>query len=369
MIKARKTKSGMRYDVRIRRPDGTVYNKTFKSKREADRWERSELSSRDRGTWIDPASASRNFGDVATEWLESNPGKRASAFARDEVALRLHIMPVMGGWPIGSITPGDVQKLVNKWSTTMAPRSTRRTYDVLRAIFTMATMHDIIGRSPCRGIKLPEAKPIERSLPTPEQVAELAKAIGPDYEAMVWIGAMLGLRWGEVAGLRVGRLDLLRRTLTVAEQVTRGMKGVRVVGEPKSAAGRRTLTIPEPLIGVLAEHLQRKGLSGAHGDAFLFTSPEGDELRYSNWRRRQWRRACEAVGLDGLGFHDLRRLNATLLVEQGVNVRTAQSRLGHSDPRLTLEVYAQATDEADESAADAIGIVFSQRQDDDSEVG
>jgi integrase len=57
------------------------------------------------------------------------------------------------------------------------------------------------------------------------------------------------------------------------------------------------------------------------------------------------------VGLDGLGFHDLRRLNATVLVAEGVDVKTAQSRLGHSDPRLTLAVYAQATDDADRAAA------------------
>jgi hypothetical protein len=56
----------------------------------------------------------------------------------------------------------------------------------------------------------------------------------PKYEAMVWLGAVLGLRWGEVAGLRVGRLDVLRATLDVAEQITRGRKGRVLTDAPKS---------------------------------------------------------------------------------------------------------------------------------------
>jgi len=57
----------------------------------------------------------------------------------------------------------------------------------------------------------------------------------------------------------------------------------------------------------------------------------------------------------GLNFHDLRRTNATVMVAEGVDVKTAQARLGHSDPRLTLAIYAQATSEGDRSAASKLG--------------
>jgi hypothetical protein len=60
----------------------------------------------------------------------------------------------------------------------------------------------------------------------------------------------------------------------------------------------------------------------------------------------------------GAGFHDLRRASATVLVVGGVNVRTAQARLGHSDPRLTLSLYAQVVEEADRLAADTAGSAF-----------
>jgi integrase len=79
---------------------------------------------------------------------------------------------------------------------------------------------------------------------------------------------------------------------------------------------------------------------------------------YSNWRQRIWVPACREIGRPELGYHDLRRANATGLVAEGVDIKTAQERLGHSDPRLTLAVYAQATTEADRRAADALGDRF-----------
>lgn len=65
-----------------------------------------------------------------------------------------------------------------------------------------------------------------------------------------------------------------------------------------------------------------------------------------------------ATGLTGLPFHDLRHANATGLVADGVDVKTAQTRLGHSDPRLTLAIYAQAVTEADRAAADKLAKRF-----------
>ncbi len=149
---------------------------------------------------------------------------------------------------------------------------------------------------------------------------------------MVWVGAVTGLRWGEVAGLRVGRVDLLRRTISVAEQVTRGTGGRPVVTAPKSSAGRRELTVPAALAEVLSAHLISRGITGADSDAFVFAATEGRPLDYANWRRRVWLPAVDAAGLQGLGFHDLRRANATAMVRAKVDVKTAQVRLGHTDP-------------------------------------
>jgi integrase len=151
---------------------------------------------------------------------------------------------------------------------------------------------------------------------------------------------------------------MLGNTLTVAEAITRGHNGKLGSGPPKSAAGHRILTMPKPLVDILAEHLARAGMTAASGDALVFANENGGPVQYSSFRTRAWIPAVKAAGCEGAGFHDLRRLAATSLVLQGVDVKTAQTRLGHSDPRLTLSIYATATTEADIDAANRLTRLF-----------
>jgi integrase len=104
--------------------------------------------------------------------------------------------------------------------------------------------------------------------------------------------------------------------------------------------------------------MARQRLTVTYEDALLFEAAEGGPLRYSNWRQRVWSPATRAAGRPEAGFHDLRRVAATALVLEGVDVRTAQSRLGHSDPRMTLGLYAQVVQAADRDAADAVATRF-----------
>lgn len=106
-----------------------------------------------------------------------------------------------------------------------------------------------------------------------EELAKLSEAMG-ECGPMAYLGAVLGMRWGECAGLRVGRLDFLRSTLEVAEQFTWGKGGAMVLGPPKSQAGRRTIAVPAALMAGLADHLARRGLTGADTDAWVFTAPQ-----------------------------------------------------------------------------------------------
>ncbi|GMU80052.1 MAG: hypothetical protein AMXMBFR46_28400 [Acidimicrobiia bacterium] len=313
---------------------------------------------RARGAWIDPRDAALTFREVAERWLAANPAKRESTWTADESTLRNHVLPELGAHRIGSITRANLQRLVSTWSETLRPRSVKRVFGTTRAVFNFAVESDFIAKSPCRGVKLPALDAVRVRHLSADDVAVLAETMPPAHRLMVWIGAMTGLRWGEVAALRVGRVDVLGRTLTVVDQVARGRGGVSRIGPPKSRAGVRTLTMPAVLCELVAEHLAARGLTGADADELLFVSDKGGPLDYPNWRRRVWLPACAAAGLDGAGFHDLRRANATALVAGGVDVKTAQARLGHSDPRLTLAVYAQATTEADRAAADVIGERF-----------
>ena len=125
-------------------------------------------------------------------------------------------------------------------------------------------------------------------------------------------------------------------------------------------------------MAMLQDHMVAKGLAAHNGEALLFTAPDGGMLRYSNWVRRCWYPAAVGAGVgklvevagserpryEGLGFHDLRRANATGLVAEGVDVKTAQTMLGHAEARLTLDIYAQAVAKLGEAAAEAMGARF-----------
>jgi integrase len=307
-----------------------------------------------RGTWTDPSAGRISVRELAYEWVDADPTTRESTRAREALTLRLHIFPTLGNLRIEQVGPQDVQRLVNTWSTGHAPRTVKRSYEVLRAMFGFAVRNDWLGRNPCRNIKLPAVDGTRRYDLTLEDVVRIAGGMPPEYAPMTWLGAALGLRWSEVAALRIGRLDLTGGRITVAEGLTRGLGGRNVFGPPKSRAGRRTMSVPKTIVAMLAAHIEQQGLTDGDPNDLVFTDEFGGPLRYSNWRRRVWLPSAKAGGCEGAGFHDLRRLNATTLVVGGVDVKTAQVRLGHSDPRMTLSIYASAPATADRAAAETV---------------
>jgi hypothetical protein len=106
------------------------------------------------------------------------------------------------------------------------------------------------------------------------------------------------------------------------------------------------------------DHIVDRGVASLDSGELLFVTTEGEGLDYSNWYHRIWVPATLQIRRPGLQFHDLRRTNATALVQEGVDVKTAQVRLGHSDPRLTIGLYAQVTTAAERDAAGRLGERF-----------
>jgi integrase len=357
-IVRRQSKNGEpRYDVRTR-VGGRVVTKTFRRRRDADAYAATLEAGRLRGLVLDPREARLTVETVARRWLASNPAKRPTTLVADDLALRQYVLPGLGNRPVGSVTPGDVQSLVNEWSARIAPRTVRRHYGVLRAVLAFAAENDWIGRSSCRGVKLPAVTTTRRFSLSPDHIAAIAKAMPPVHRPVLWLGTLLGLRWSEVAGLRVGRIDWAAGRLRVEEAVTRGPGGRLVHGPPKSRAGRRRLIVPTALMRILAAHLGGRGLTPSDTDELLFTDAAGGPLSYSHWRQRVWLPACRAAGCEGAGFHDLRRANATGMVAEGVDVKVAQRRLGHADVRMTLDIYAEALETSERRAAEALAARF-----------
>lgn len=111
-------------------------------------------------------------------------------------------------------------------------------------------------------------------------VTRLAEAITPAFRALVYTAAYTGLRWGELTGLRRGRLDLSTRTLYVVEQVVR-IDGQRLRKAPKTKAGRRRVGLPAGVADLLAEHLTAYSARGA--DALVFPNRAGNPIHPSSF--------------------------------------------------------------------------------------
>jgi integrase len=345
------------YDVRLRDHNGKEYSRTFNTKKEAEAYEESERVDRRRGQWRDPRDGRRTLTEVAAEWLASDPAKRTRSRERDEGILGKHVLPAIGAKQVAMVTRADIQRLVKTWSQNHAASTVGRMYSTVRAVFSYAEAAELIARTPCRDIKLPGVRLVDRPHLDADQLSALAECLGADRAVMMWLGVVLGLRWAEAAGLTVGAVDVLGRRLTVAVQLARDGSLV----PPKSEAGRRTLAVPEWLAEVLAALMARRELTAADPSALLFVTVAGAPLHYSNWRRRTWAPACERAGLAGLRFHDLRSLATTALIAAGVDVKTAQARMGHSSPQVTLAIYARATEAGDRDAADRVGELFRPR--------
>ena len=357
-INKRMTDGGeVRYDVRWRLGDGKVRNKTFRRRADADTYRRRVEADELVGIVTDHRRGIETFNEVANRWLESVPGKRKRSLQRDEGILDCHLRPVFGSRRMQSITRADVQLLVDKLATTHAPSSVLRSFSCLRAVFSFAEREEIVGRNPTRGTRLPRVSLTTRPVLDGDQVDRVAQALGPDQAPMLWLGVVLGLRWGEAAGLTVRRIDFLRQTITVAEQLGRDLQ----LSRPKSDAGRRTLSAPAWLIDELAALLKRRGIDGTQADHLVFTTAADRPWHYTSWRRDIWLPATKEAGLDGLRYHDLRSNAATALVAAGADIKTAQTRLGHANPAMTLAIYARATADADRKAADAVGEKFRPR--------
>jgi integrase len=237
---------------------------------------------------------------------------------------------------LATIRPVDVRT----WLSLMmkkdrAPSTVNATYRTLSKILRTAEIDGLIVRSPCIGIELPrETSHEEMRFLEPAEIHRLAEAIDERYRPLIYTAAYTGMRWGELAGLKVERLNLLRGTVDVVQALTE-VSGHLHLGPTKTGT-RRTVVQPRFLAQMLGEHIGRY----PSAEGYVFTSAEGTPFRRRNFYKRHFKRAVATAGLDPeLRFHDLRHTCAALLIAQGHHPKTIQEHLGHSSIRLTLDRY------------------------------
>lgn len=359
--RVRRLPSG-RYQARYLGPDGIdrPAPETFASKTDAEVWlTRKEVEIRD-AEWIDP-----DLGKVLFEIY-------AAGLVRDQVLrprtdelyrglLRNHLLPTFGKRPIGEIREAEVRRWHKERlmagplaSRPFGPVTVAKAYRLLHAIMATAADDGLIRRNPCRIKGAGQEDSPERPVVPVPVLVELFNLIPVRYRAMLLLATFANLRFGELAGLHRGDIDLDRCSVRVARSLVQMNDGKLFEDEPKSRAGRRVVSFPREIAPELRWHLERFVEPG--GDSLVFVGPKGGRLRRSNFNII-WRKARDAAGLSGLHLHDLRHTGNTMAAATGASLRELMERMGHSSPRAAL-IYQHATRERDQAIAAAMGEVF-----------
>ena len=332
------TKNGRRWRVQYRDPSGKPRTKRgFIRKGDAQAW--ADKNSTDlRGMdWLDPNAGRTTIAALGEVW-QQNLGHLKPKTRHDMLAVyRNHVVPAWGGRQVGSVKPSEVQTWVSNLERSAS--LVRQAHAVLSQILDLAVQDKAIRENPARGVKLPRKQSLEKVYLTADQLGQLAGACTRNGD-IVWVLGTVGLRWGELAALRVRDVNLLRGRLMVERNaVTVG--GETIIGTPKTHE-RREVAVPASVMRLIEERMVGKG-----PDELLWPRRDGTPMRppsHGDWYYSALDR-CVAEGLPRVTPHGLRHVAAGLMVSSGANVLVVSRQLGHADPSLTLRVYAALWDE------------------------
>jgi integrase len=318
-----------------------------------------------------PIAANRQtVGDYLTGWLvDIKPTMKARTHERFDELVHLHLLPELGKIRLEKLSPSQVQNLLGKKiaeglsaSTVVAIRN------VLRNAINRALRWGLVARN---AAALADAPRIEHSpvrvLSVDEARRLIAAIQGERFEALYSVALALGLRKGEICALAWHNLELERGQLTVVNSLQRirdryiadGPKTHLEIGVTKTQKSRRTIPIPQYAIRALRSHRVRQMAARlAAGSAWcdqglVFTDPTGGPIE-PVLLHRDFQRVLKRAGLPRIKFHALRHSAASLMLAQGVPLKTIQEILGHSSIAVTSAIYAHLGDELKQAAADAM---------------
>ena len=344
-IERRQIRGQERFLVRYRDPSGKQKARTFVSEKAAVDYEAEVRTDMRRGAYLDPRAGQMKVAPWSEKWIAAQGHLKPSTRTRYRGLLKVQILPRWGGCSLQDVDFLEVQGWVSDLTSSGLSGSTvRQAHRVFSLLLETAVRSKRLSSNPAVGVKLPRAGKPEKTFLTHEQVTALADAAG-EWRTVLLVLAFCGLRWGELAALRVGRVDTMRRRISVAESVTEP-DGKLVWGDPKNHQ-RRSVPIPRFLVDELDVLKAGKGPKD-----LMFTGARGGVLRNGNFRRDIFNAAAVKAGLDGLTPHELRHTAASLAISSGANVKAVQRMLGHASAAMTLDVYAGLFDDDLDGLAD-----------------
>ena len=343
---------------------------TFGTKGAAKKWLEEEGKLYESEEWTSPKAREaerrrklelekiNTFGAFCEEFL-SDGHLRPSTAQEYRRTLTKRVLPTFADRPLESITRHDLRAW-HKAQPKSTPSANAAAYRYFRAVLNAAVEDDLID--PIRGIKsASKAKPTrDPILATLDQLDVIEEAMPEPMRLIITLAYSSGLRQGELLELRRKDIDTKAGTITVRRAVSKNRipddPGVcpggcgRVIGDPKTDAGKRIVHLPESVLSALRAHLLKHAAKGADGLLFPGVKHCHTPVVSLQWH---FKRAAETAGIPELRFHELRHAALSMAGAERATDTQLMHRAGHSN-RAAMDIYQHATLEQDKLLADRL---------------
>ena len=336
---------------------------TFEGTKRAAQTECSRLiTAVDGGGYAEPSKL--KLGEFLETWLESVQTQLApKTFERYSDIVRKNLNPLLGGVMLTSLKPVNISTAYAKalqsgrrdGSGGLSAATVLYLHRVLRHALRQAVIWDMLARNPADKVEAPRVERKQMKALNADETARLLAHFRPTRMFMpVVLGALCGLRRGEIAAMKWKRVDLTACTISVVESIEQTNEGTRAK-TTKSGRGR-IVALPSLVVEELARHRVRQAEAllklgvRQNGDTLLVLREDGVQLKPSSLTHR-FAEIIAKSDLPRIRFHDLRHSHATHLLSAGVHPKIAQERLGHSTVGITLDLYSHVLPGMQEDAA------------------
>ncbi|WP_285031982.1 site-specific integrase [Mycolicibacterium sp. lyk4-40-TYG-92] len=319
------------------------------------------------GTYVSPSKLT--VEELCANYVAGRHNLRESSLSKLEYDLA-PLRERHGKLPVQKLTKTHIDKLVTdllaggtkttkgRTRRPWSPIAVNKTISSIDQVLADALTQKIVTSNVAANVARVSAAHKDVDTFTAAEVGRLRKHFGTTRLGHAWELALYGLRRGEIAGLRWSDIDLTARTLAIVNnRVSAG--GVTVENDPKSVASRRELPLPERLTKVLRaakkrQTAERLAIGEHYGAGDYVVCNEAGEPYNPAVLSRYWAEAVKAAGVRHIKLHGARHTAATLMHLDGVPVAVIAAWIGHSDPTLTLRVYAHSQADALKSAGDVL---------------
>jgi len=342
----------------------TRYHSFKGTKREADAELVRLLAAADRGDYVDPAKTTvAEFLDRWEGWAGTQVSRKTLERYHDLAAH--HIRPHLGARRVQKLRPVDFAELYGRLlrpkpeGAGLAARTVGHCHRLLHRVFFHAVKWGVVTSNPVTA-EPPRVPRTEIEILGPDQVTTVLSALrGQRLYPVVLMGLATGMRRGEVVALRWSDIDLDGGKVRVERSLEETKAGL-AFKEPKTKAGRRTIGIPPSVVAELRAHWRQqreerlaRGLGKSDAADLAFPRPDGtawppDRLSST------WAKTVQTKDLPKVTFHALRHTHVSQLIAAGLDVVSVSRRIGHSNPTITLNVYAHLFGNTDEKAVAAV---------------